>query len=151
MKILVRRITTQADLDVAHAIRTRVFVEEQKVPAEAEIDEYELNSRHFLALDEKQNPCDTARWRFTNKGIKLERFAVDKIFRGKGVGSELLRQVLDDISSFPESKDLLIYLHAQLDAIPLYAKFGFKKIGNMFEECNIKHYEMIRPKNSTAI
>ncbi len=144
MKILVKQITTQADLDIAHAIRTRVFVDEQKVPAEAEIDEYEINSRHFLALDDKNTPCGTARWRFTNKGIKLERFAVDKIFRGKGVGSALLRKVLDDISGFTESKGRLIYLHAQLGAIPLYAKFGFKKIGNMFEECNIKHYEMIR-------
>ena len=141
--IKVTRIVTEEELAQAHDIRTRVFVQEQHVPVEEELDEYEKSSRHYLAsLNGKVS--GTARWRVPDLGIKLERFAVLKEFRNKGVGSALVEFVLKEIHDQPEYKNRQIYLHSQLDAMPLYSKFGFRKTGNMFEEAGIKHYKMIK-------
>jgi predicted GNAT family N-acyltransferase len=141
--IAVQHITNEDQLEVAFEIRKTVFVEEQNVPIEEELDEYENTCRHFLAYADGQ-PCGTCRWRFTEKGIKLERFAVLQAFRGQKVGSALLQTVLADLAQQTDTSGKLIYLHAQLTAMPLYQKFGFQPIGDQFEECDILHYKMIR-------
>lgn len=147
--IHVHPISSPVDLDQAFAIRREVFVEEQHVPTDEEYDEFEDISRHFLAKYQSQKgvslPCGTARWRRTSKGIKLERFAVRKKFRGKGVGKALVKAVLDDVFSLQPEPIESIYLHAQVSAMPLYESFGFKPVGPMFEECNIQHYKMVLP------
>ncbi|MBC7920948.1 MAG: GNAT family N-acetyltransferase [Ferruginibacter sp.] len=145
------RLITQPDhLREAFRIREEVFVREQNVPAEEEYDAHEDVSRHFLALRDGQ-PCGTARWRFTDYGIKLERFAVRKDFRGQGVGSALVQAVLDDIGAVEGTRGKLVYMHAQLTAMPLYAKFGFRPVGDRFEECAIPHYKMQRmPTEASA-
>jgi predicted GNAT family N-acyltransferase len=121
----------------AFEIRRKVFVEEQNVPAEEEFDQFEDESNHFLAL--KNNiPVGTARWRYTDTGIKLERFAVLKEFRNQNVGGKILSAILDDVK--PHEKR--VYLHAQVPAIAFYQKFGFIKKGEMFLECDIEHYKM---------
>ncbi len=136
-------ITQPEQMQEALRIREEVFVQEQHVPAEEEYDEYEETSRHFLALADRQ-PCGTARWRFTDKGIKLERFAVLKAFRGRQVGSALVQSVLNDIQATAGTENKLLYMHAQLTAMPLYSKFGFHPVGELFEECDIQHYKMQR-------
>ncbi|TAF67374.1 MAG: GNAT family N-acetyltransferase [Cytophagales bacterium] len=143
-RILVKKIALKQDQEKAFAIRQKVFVEEQQVPAEEEYDEYEQISTHFLATDEAENPCGTARWRITEKGIKLERFAVLAPYRGKGVGTALVKKVLEDIAEQTKQAPTLLYLHAQIQAMPLYQKFGFQPIGDKFEECNIEHFKMIK-------
>lgn len=143
MSVIIKKISSKADLDNAHQVRTIVFVDEQKVPREEEIDQFEDDCIHFVALDEDV-PVGACRWRFTKKGVKLERFAVLSSYRGKGVGSKLVEAVLDDIQSNPGFHGQSLYLHSQLDAIPLYKKYGFKKVGEMFEECDIKHYKMVK-------
>ncbi|WP_448519394.1 GNAT family N-acetyltransferase [Rhodoflexus sp.] len=147
MHISVKHIIADEDLEKAFNIRRNVFVIEQQVPEEEEYDEFESSSRHFLAMADGV-PCGTARWRFTDKGVKMERFAVLADYRSKKVGSALVETVLTDISQNPESKNQIIYLHAQLSAMPLYAKFGFQAVGEMFSECNIWHYKMILPPQS---
>lgn len=141
MSLSVQKVQTKEELDTVFDIREKVFVIEQEVDPAEEYDEFEEISTHFLAKLDGQ-AAGTARWRFTDKGIKLERFAVLKSMRGKGVGQALVRAVVDDIAKHPESKGKKLYMHAQLDAMPLYAKFGFKQVGDMFEECNILHYKM---------
>jgi len=141
MSIKVEKVRTKEQLNTIFKIRKDVFVIEQEVDPAEEYDEFEDSSTHFLACVE-DFPAGTARWRFTKNGIKLERFAVLKNMRGKGVGQALVQAVLSDIAKTQESTGKLLYMHAQLPAIPLYAKFGFEKVGEMFEECNIKHYQM---------
>ncbi|MCC5920259.1 MAG: GNAT family N-acetyltransferase [Cyclobacteriaceae bacterium] len=128
--------------EIAFNIRQEVFVKEQKVDPEDEYDEYEENSRHFLAWDEDSNALGTARWRTTNKGVKLERFAVNYDARSMGVGSALVQAVLDDIAKHNEQSRKIKYLHGQLSAVGLYEKFGFEKIGEPFDECGIMHFLM---------
>jgi len=137
----VQLITNPSMMQEALRIRELVFVQEQRVPAEEEYDEFETTSRHFLATVDGQ-PAGTARWRLTDKGVKLERFAVLAPYRGAGVGSALVRAVLDDIRASEGTNGKLLYMHAQLTAMPLYAKFGFQPVGEMFEECDIQHYKM---------
>jgi predicted GNAT family N-acyltransferase len=72
----------------------------------------------------------------------MERFAVLEEARGQGVGQALVAAVLADIEAMPEAKGKMKYLHAQLHAMPLYAKFGFQQVGEQFEECAILHYKM---------
>ena len=138
------KIENEEELEKAFGLRKEVFVKEQNVSEADEYDEFDSTANHFLALDDKGNALGTARWRTTEKGIKLERFAVKKDYRSKGVGSMLLESVLEDIVQSKEAADLHIYLHAQISALPLYEKFGFKKEGDKFEECGIKHYKMTK-------
>lgn len=141
MSIRVEKITDKAAFDQAVQIRKKVFVIEQKVDPNDEYDQFEETSHHFLAkLDGK--PAGAARWRMTEKGIKLERFAVLKEFRGKGIGQALVSAVLEDLRSYSLSDGQVVYLHAQLNAVSLYSKFGFRPVGDLFEECNIQHYKM---------
>lgn len=137
-KVQVNKVTEPADLEKVFAIRREVFVGEQNCPPELEW-EHEEESNHFLATVDGI-PAGASRWRKTDKGYKLERFAVLKNFRGNGVGQALVGAVLNDL---PSDADY-IYLHAQVDAVTLYERFGFEKIGPEFEEAGIRHYKMER-------
>ncbi len=141
MSLRVTKITQEEELNSAFSIRDKVFVIEQEVDPAEEYDEFEQSSTHFLAWLDDQ-PVGTARWRFTSNGVKLERFAVLKEARGKGVGQALVGAVLSDIAATPETAGKQKYLQAQLTAMPLYSKFGFEKEGDIFDECNIPHYKM---------
>lgn len=137
MEIIVTNIIDKEILEEAFKIRRKVFVEEQEVDEEEEY-EFEEESHHFIASINGVY-VGTARWRQTDKGVKLERFAILKEYRSMGVGSALVKAVIKNI---PEQFAYL-YLHAQLTAMGLYAKFGFKEEGPMFEEAGIKHYKMV--------
>lgn len=137
-------ISSPADLDQAFAIRREVFVDEQHVSVEEEYDEFETGSTHFLAWIDGV-PGGTARWRRTSNGVKLERFAVLKAYRGQGVGKALVQAVLNDVFSQQPEPIERIYLHAQVSAMPLYAGFGFVPVGPRFEEAAIEHQKMVLP------
>jgi predicted GNAT family N-acyltransferase len=135
--INVQKATEQSDLDKVFAIRREVFVNEQNCPPELEW-EFEEESNHFLATVDGV-PAGASRWRKTDKGYKLERFAVHKDFRGQGVGQALVQAVLADLPA----DATYIYLHAQIQAVGLYEKFHFEKTGPEFEEAGIRHYKML--------
>jgi predicted GNAT family N-acyltransferase len=137
-KIQVKEVSDPANLEKVFAIRREVFVGEQNCPPELEW-EHEDESVHFLATVDDE-PAGAARWRRTDKGYKLERFAVLKKFRGQGVAQRLVQAVLTDL---PVDADY-IYLNAQLLAMSLYEKFGFVKEGPQFEEAGIQHFKMVK-------
>jgi predicted GNAT family N-acyltransferase len=134
----VKRFSIQDTLKAqqAFAIRKAVFVEELGVDASLEYD-HEDEARHYL-LFLGSKPVATARWRETEKGIKLERFAVLPQFRNRGIGEIILKEVLQDVSSMGKK----IYLHAQIKAVPFYERNGFYKIGEKFSEAGIEHFRM---------
>jgi len=138
MSITVQNVTDPAELETVFAIRREVFVVEQNCPPELEW-EFEDESHHFLATDDGE-PAGACRWRKTDKGYKLERFAVLQKFRGKGVGQELVKAVLAGLPT----DAAYVYMHAQIQAVPLYEKFNFEKIGPEFEEAGIRHFKMVR-------
>ncbi|WP_443939677.1 GNAT family N-acetyltransferase [Pedobacter sp. MW01-1-1] len=138
MSLLVQKVNHPQDLEKVFAIRKIVFVEEQNCPPELEW-EHEEESVHFLATSDGV-PCGACRWRKTDQGYKLERFAVLKEFRKHGVGRAMIAEVLNDL---PEDAHY-VYLHAQLEAVSLYAKFGFVAEPEQFEEAGIMHVKMVR-------
>ncbi|QCR21146.1 GNAT family N-acetyltransferase [Pontibacter sp. SGAir0037] len=137
--IEVIRIEQEQDFKTATAIRENVFVIGQGVPREAEYDQYEEVAKHYMATY-NGIACGAARWRKTEQGVKLERFAVLEEFRNKNVGAKVLELVLEDVrSAYPDST---IYLHAQVAALNFYLRNGFETEGEMFSECDINHYKM---------
>lgn len=143
MTYKVVKATTEELKKKAFQIREEVFVVEQEVAAHEEFDEFEDESHHFVALDENDEPVGSARWRYTGKGIKLERFTAKQTMRGKGLGTAIVQAVMDDLAK-EAAPGTYLYMHAQLPAVPLYLKFGFETKGDQFDECGIMHYLMWR-------
>ncbi|MCB9235754.1 MAG: GNAT family N-acetyltransferase [Bacteroidia bacterium] len=140
-EILVYRVTDDSEFDLIFDIRRTVFTGEQNVSEEDEFDGHDHISHHYIAYF-GDKACGTARWRITPSGkIKLERFAVLKEFRGKGVGEALVKAVLSQLP-----KNFKIYLHAQVQVIPFYEKLGFTAEGPEFDECDIMHRKMVFEK-----
>lgn len=128
-------------MQIAHKIRYEVFVIGQNCPEELEW-EFEEESTHFLVFD-NELAVATARHRKTNKGYKLERFAVLAKKRGKGYGHIVLKEILKDLKGF----NGMIYMHAQSEVLQFYEKLGFIKKGDLFEEAGIMHYQMVLETN----
>ncbi|MDA8753496.1 GNAT family N-acetyltransferase, partial [Candidatus Marinimicrobia bacterium] len=83
MKIIIQQVNTQNEKNECMSIRRSVFIEEQNIPEMIELDDSVIKSTNFLAIYDG-NFIGTARYRITNLGIKLERFAVLKDYRGVG-------------------------------------------------------------------
>ena len=140
MKPELIKVTEKADLQHCFLIRKIVYIEEQRIPEKDEFDEFDEGAVHFLAFW-NDIPAGTARWRVTegNKA-KLERFAVLKDFRKKGIASALIKAVLRDV--YNQGIFEKVYLHAQVEVLPLYQHFGFVPVGDQFDECGILHQGM---------
>jgi YbgC/YbaW family acyl-CoA thioester hydrolase len=126
----------------AQAIRTAVFVDEQKIPAEMEWDEADAGCVHAVALNRLGMPLATGRLLEHAPGVaKIGRMAVVQTMRGSRVG----RSVLDALLKAARARgDREVVLHAQLSAAPFYARAGFSERGEVFEEAGIPHVEMAR-------
>jgi predicted GNAT family N-acyltransferase len=131
-------VTNATDLQKVFAVRSIVFVEEQGVSYEEEIDGYDYSSIHFLATIGNE-PIGAARLQLYRGYVKIGRLAVRKAYRGKGIGKGLFSFVLDYIAKMEYQK---ITLHAQAYLVKFYENFGFVKHGEMFLEASIEHYYM---------
>jgi predicted GNAT family N-acyltransferase len=125
----------------AYSIRNTVFVEEQHVPKHIEYDTLDSKCVHYVVYWD-EIPCTTVRWRETEEGIKLERFAVLKKYRGKSLAALLLKIVLDELLKSKKK----IYLHSQDSAAEFYKRYGFFVEGDSFTEADIVHYKMVYKK-----
>jgi predicted GNAT family N-acyltransferase len=125
----------------AHAIRRRVFIEEQHVPEEIEMDDDDAHAFHALAtLEGVAIGCG----RMVEHGareVKIGRMAVLQEFRNTGIGATILRFLIDRARTNGVRKAIL---HAQLTAEGFYLKEGFTPIGEVFEEAGIAHRLMER-------
>jgi YbgC/YbaW family acyl-CoA thioester hydrolase len=126
----------------AGAIRTKVFVDEQKIPAELEWDAADAVCVHAVAYNRFGLPLATGRLLEHVPGVaKIGRMAVLPAMRGSRVG----RAVLDALmQAARERGDREALLHAQLSAAPFYTRAGFVPRGPQFEEAGIPHVEMVR-------
>ncbi|MFY0644282.1 MAG: GNAT family N-acetyltransferase [Bacteroidia bacterium] len=134
--IEVNIVDSKNDLHKVFDIRRTVFVEEQKVDEREEYDEFEDTSKHLIAICDGE-AVGAARVRRTANGVKLERFAVLNSSRGKGVGEALVLKSLEMTKEYSN-----IYLHAQIQVVDFYKKFGFQTEGDEFLEAGIRHYKM---------
>ena len=117
-------------------IRLEVFVQEQEVPLEEEIDGLDEGSTHFIALNEFGQHVGCARLLPTGQ---IGRMAVLKDLRGTGVGAQLLSGAVSEAQSQGFDK---VFLHAQLYAEGFYRKAGFISLGDRFMDAGIEHTTM---------
>ncbi len=139
MKLKLRQVRSRQDLEKAFAIRMRVFVREQGVPREIELDADDGKAIHLVALVQ-ESAVGTARVVLKRHTAKIGRMAVLKTYRGRGVGRELLKRAV----ALARRKDAAhVFLHAQLPVTSFYEKLGFRCRGAIFMEAGIPHRKMI--------
>lgn len=124
----------------AYLIRKQVFIAEQGVPEELELDELDLSALHALAYQDGQCVGTGRLVNLGNGQAQIGRMAVLPNFRGQGIGREILERLL--LAATAEGVSSLI-LHAQLTAMPFYEKLGFVGQGSLYEEAGIPHRNMM--------
>ena len=122
----------------AYPIRALVFIQEQGVPEHLELDQFDPIACHALAFDNKQCVGTGRLIKNGNLG-KIGRMAVMPEFRGQGIGSAILTQLINTgrangIEQF--------HLHAQVSARSFYQHHGFIAEGPLYEEAGILHQNM---------
>ena len=136
MEIDIKIANTNKDKERCFSVRKVVFVKEQNISEKIEFDDKIFDAIYLIATYENKS-IGTARYRFTDQGVKLERFAVLKSFRNLGVGKKLVDYIINIIRD-----EKFIYLHAQESVVEFYLKLGFIKIGSPFFEAEIPHQKM---------
>lgn len=137
----IKKVTTEADLQVAFDFRRKVFIEEQQVPEVEEYDEFDSLQApcdHILVYY-KEQPVGTGRLRVVEGYGKLERICIVEEFRKFGLGKEIimgLEQIARD-NGLTKAK-----LNAQSYAEVFYEKLGYKRVGEEFMDCGIPHILM---------
>jgi YbgC/YbaW family acyl-CoA thioester hydrolase len=126
----------------ARAIRTAVFVQEQRIPEDMEWDDADASCTHAVAYNRFGLALATGRMLEHVPGVaKIGRMAVMKSMRGSGVGRAVL-DALTDAAREQGYRDAL--LHAQQSASSFYKRAGFVPRGPGFEEAGIPHVEMVK-------
>ena len=124
-------------------LRFEVFVDEQKVPLELEIDEYDSLALHLVALDDNE-VIATLRMVEKNTKMIIGRLVVKKSYRKQGIATILMRRA---ILRANEKQLRSIELDSQLSVIPFYEKLGFHTVGGIFDDAGIQHKKMILDLN----
>ena len=135
LKFSVRAATWHEDRAALQALRSEVFVVEQRVPEELEWDEADATCIHVLAVDDQGRPLGTGR--LLPDG-QIGRMAVLPQWRRHGVGSAILEFLLD----CAHRHRITVYLNAQTHAIGFYERHGFAAEGDVFMDAGIPHRRM---------
>lgn len=135
----VRRVDAADGLEDALAVRRRVFVEEQGVPEDLEVDGRDGSAAHFVAYVDGK-PVGAARLReYAATTGKVERVAVLEPERGSGVGRALMDAA--ESAARREGFDEVV-LHAQAPVVAFYERLGYEVTSEEFEDAGIPHREM---------
>lgn len=136
-EIVIRPAHWETDRAALLAVRRAVFIIEQDVPEELEVDGEDPACHHVVA-EAGGRPVGTAR--MMDDG-HIGRVAVLRAYRGTGIGSGLLRALVDHGAALGIAG---YYLHAQVSALPFYEKLGFVPQGPVFDEAGLPHRLMAR-------
>lgn len=129
----------EAERAVCYAIRTAVFVDEQGVPLDEELDAHDAEATHLVARIDGR-PVGTLRWRVVPPDTaKIERVAVLRDKRGAGLGRMLIEAALQQAAAAGIHSAVL---NAQTVAVDFYRHLGFTIAGEPFDEAGIPHVRM---------
>ncbi len=142
-RIAVARWQVDAERAAMTWIRRRVFVDEQQVPEEIELDGVDPDCTHLLATDAGGAPVGTARMQ---RDGHVGRIAVLPSWRGRGIGARLVEAL---VSRARETGLEQVDLNSQLQAVGFYEKLGFRARGGVFVEAGIDHQNMVRSLGSS--
>ncbi len=129
------------DLATCHALRREVFIIEQNVPEELEVDGRDPDALHLLAVLDGV-PVGCARLLVVDGTMKIGRVCVRAALRGTGVGVALIRAALDVGRTLPGVTQAK--LGSQTHAIGFYERLGFHATGPEYLDAGIPHRDMIR-------
>ena len=136
----VKIVENQKELDDAYSVRKIVFIHEQNVPAEEEIDQHEGESTHFV-MYKNESPIGAGRFRVLDGYGKVERICVLKEARKSGAG----KAIMDEIEKFAFTNGLhKLKLNAQTHAIPFYSGLGYEVVSEEFMDAGIPHKTMVK-------
>ena len=138
--IKVIEVTERPRMEQAWAIRRLVFIEEQHVPEEIEMDADDAHAFHALAL-EGNTPVGCGRMVAHDGYVKIGRMAVLPDRRGEGIGRSILVFLMEQAKRQGFGRAVL---HAQLTAEGFYLKNDYVPEGEVFEEAGIMHRRMFR-------
>ncbi|RKP08159.1 acetyltransferase, GNAT family [Thamnocephalis sphaerospora] len=145
--VTVVKLTSPEQLKDAYEVRVDVFVHEQGVPVEIEVDEHDATADHWIAYYEEPGASRVAvgtvrlvKYDATLSALKLARFCVKKAYRSLGIG----RLLLETIDQYARDNDIeRIYMHAQQDKVGFYEKNGYQVYdADLFFEGGIPHVKM---------
>ncbi|NYE05474.1 putative GNAT family N-acyltransferase [Bacillus niacini] len=130
----------EKELQDAFSVRRTVFIDEQNVPEEEEIDQFEKDAVHFVSYQEGTSVA-AGRFRVVDGFGKVERICVLKEARNTGAGKAIMRE----IESYAQKKALhKLKLNAQTHAIPFYANLGYEVVSEEFLDAGIPHKTMLK-------
>ena len=135
------KIEQTTDLAACLALRRTVFIEEQRVPEDREIDGLDDSALHLLATKDGQ-PIGSARILLDGDTGKIGRVCVLAPARGTGLGAALIRTALDVLREQPGIRRAK--LGSQTHAIGFYEKLGFTAHGPVYDDAGIPHRDMTR-------
>ena len=141
MSLEIRRPRDARERDAAMALRREVFVGEQGVPAEEEIDVADATAIHLVAVDDAdQSVVGTCRLLDDGSGVmRVGRLCVRATARRRGVGAALLRETEREARA---AGARVLAMHAQTHALELYESLGYEPRGERFDEVGIEHLAM---------
>jgi predicted GNAT family N-acyltransferase len=131
-------VTDDIQLKDAFTVRSKVFIEEQNVPEEEEMDQYESESIHFVVYGGTV-AIGAGRLRFVEDYAKVERVCILKEYRGTGVGKVLMEK-MEEVAS--EKNFHKLVLHSQTHAEKFYSKLGYESYSDIFMDAGIPHVAM---------
>jgi predicted GNAT family N-acyltransferase len=138
-KFSYKLVTGDVELQEAFEVRRQVFVREQGISEDLVFDGHDREALHMVVKD-GERVIGSARVQFlANNQAKLERMAILKRYRRKGIGREMLLS-LDAVWKDKQVQQVII--HAQLEVVPFYNLCGFDEVGSPFREAGIKHITM---------
>lgn len=128
------------DLEDAYYVRRTVFIHEQNVPEEEEIDQHEDEAVHFV-LYQDHSPVGAGRFRVVDGYGKVERICVLKETRKTGAGKKIMLAIEDYARKKGMTK---LKLNAQTHAVPFYEGLGYQTVSDEFMDAGIPHKTMIK-------
>lgn len=131
------RWQTDEQRDAMIFIRREVFVVEQEVPIEIELDGVDPDCRHLLAYETSGRPIGTARMQASGH---IGRIAVVENWRNRGVGTRLVEAMIEQAR---DAELRSVDLDSQTHAVGFYRKLGFEARGDVFMEAGIQHQNMV--------
>ena len=141
---MIKILESKEELNLGFALRIKVFVKEQKVPVELELDnkDHSINTVHIGYFNDNKL-IGVARLIDLDKDIiHIGRVAIDKDYRGKGIGRKLIigcettaRNIL--------KREVIIELSAQIQAEKFYESLGYNRVNNeIYLDAGIEHVDM---------
>ena len=143
----IRWARARGEVEGAIALRERVFVVEQGVPAEEELDGRDEEALHLVAVEPGGLVVGTLRLLFDGETVKVGRVAVDAAHRRRGIAAAMLAEALAEAERRGCARARLA---SQVEAVALYERAGFAVEGDVFEEAGIPHVWMSRALGAVA-